>query len=116
MTDDEFIMTYPCYFPYEGEKYNVKEIGGVKCFNLLTDRDLVERYFQERYPGQKTIQVEVRTMPNRTALINTLKLFEESRGEGEHDIEHITFDVIFPNRKYPMTTIKEFIEYLEEQN
>ena len=85
MTEDEFIVTYPCYFTYENGNYNAKVIGGVKCFNLLTDRDLVERYFQERYPGKETINVEVRTMPNKSALINTLKLFEESREDGEHD-------------------------------
>ncbi|MEQ8852762.1 hypothetical protein [Gimesia sp.] len=111
---DEFMITYPCYFPLGKTGYCITTCNGDRCFNLLTDKDLVEKFYKQKYHNLESIEVKVHTIPDQESLIGQLRLMEQSRIEGSHDVTHIAFDVT-SSGLHPRTTMKEFIEYLETQ-
>ena len=111
----DFEVTYPCYLPMCGTGFHTITSGGDDCLVLLTDEDVLCRFFWNRYPDAGPMRVAVYTMPDRATLLETLREVEETHQAGMHQVSHIAFDVSgqpFVAR----ARIREFIDYLEVQD
>ena len=103
-------MTYPCYFAMKGDSFLTLTSEGDKCFVLMTDKDIVERYYREMHPNQETITVEVFTMENREALLQVLQDMEK-QGPAQ-GVSHLAID---PTKGgVGRVSVREFIDELEK--
>jgi hypothetical protein len=110
---DEFVINYPCYFPLSETGVHSVKVGEVECVPILTDKDLVERFFRERFPNQREIEVITTTVTCKEGLLDVLRDIQQQRFQGKHKVEHFAFD---PTGDFQCGygTIGELIEHVEQ--
>jgi hypothetical protein len=116
MADDEFKMTYPCYFLYAegGESLQCNVVDGHVCLCLFTTQESVQRFYvtmltHDKGPQHGYLQVPVDTVEHYAGLVDRLKSAEARlAGAG---INFIAIDPI-PGQPVMYTTIRDFIDGL----
>jgi hypothetical protein len=74
MSDAEFVMTYPCYFPLTDEGNPVLvQIDDALCICLFTDRRLLEAFHREKHRGKDKRTVKMIAMKSATELLAFLR-------------------------------------------
>lgn len=107
----DFVVSYPCFIPAQ-DPGNFVTIRAARrrCLVLLTDDDLLERFYMERHAGFDEIQVTVLQCDCSEELVNTLRDLEIAADR--QGVRHLAIDPT--TDKYPaVTTIREFIEHVE---
>lgn len=78
MSDSEFVMTYPCYFPLTKEgNPELVHIDDALCVCLFTDKTLVQAFHNQKHPddgtGKKRPAARVVAMKSRRELLEFLR-------------------------------------------
>src|SRR5689334_21843353 len=112
MPDVDFVMPYPCYFLLD--KLSNPEfviVGELRCLCLFTDKDLVERFYKEKYGANfATREISAATMPTAAILIETMKKWQEQLAlEG---CMHVAIDP-GGGKQVMYVTIVELLDHLE---
>jgi hypothetical protein len=114
MPEVDFAMTYPCHFllTEQGNPESVV-IDGEKCICLFTDRDLVERFYKDKYGDMfATRTIEVLTLPERLALIQTIRDWQTQLAP--QGCSHVAIDTS-PGKVAAYVTFAELLKDLEKQ-
>lgn len=107
-----FEVTYPCYIPMCGDGFHTITSGGDQCVTLLTDEDIVYRFFRNRYPASDRMKMAVYTIPDQATLVETLWEVERTYQSKVHQVSHVAFDV--SGQPFVLRArLREFIAYLE---
>lgn len=110
----DFEVTYPCFLPMCGSGFHTIVSGGDRCVCLLTDEDLIGRFFRDRYPDATDSTATIHTMHHRASLLKTFHRIETGYRIGTHRVSHVSFDV----SGQPVvlrTSIRGFINYVESK-
>jgi hypothetical protein len=113
MPEVDFAMTYPCHFLMNGQgNPESVVIDGESCICLFTDRDLVERFYKDKYGDNfATRAIEVLTMPERLALIQTLRDWQPQLTP--QGCIHVAIDTS-PGKTAAYVTFAELLKELEK--
>jgi hypothetical protein len=116
MPEDEFKLTYPCYFLYgtDGESLICNPIANHQCLCLFTSPETVQRFQQAKNlymhgPEHVDLQVPVYVIEDYEMLIGGLKHSEADLAKS--GIRHISIDPV-PGQPTMYVEIREFISEL----
>ncbi len=113
--DQEFRMTYPCYFLYgdDGQSLQCNTVSNHECVRLFTSTEAVKAFhlvmYTQHHGPPKNVQVAVDTVTDYDGLIDRLK-----RGKADlakSGIMHICIDPV-PGQPVLYIGIREFISEL----
>jgi hypothetical protein len=109
--ESDFVVCYPCFIPTDMEDNPIRlRLAGDEAFVLLTDPDLLERFFIHQSACRPDFEARVVQCNNRAILLAALRLMQRL-GES-FNVIRVTIDPT-PGRMSFVATVQELMEHLE---